>query len=308
MKVKETEERKEDHIERKAMQSIAKEKEERKEKAKQVEESIMKRVYHLILVAIVVLAYFFGMNLVSSQLEITKIVSILEIIAIGLLLGGLLGLEIAYRKDSGKIMIKAIESLVLAAHAVSAYYVVTRFHFDFKIYLLTSSYVFALYFISKAVVIYTKGKRDYFNSLSDISELVKKEEPNIKEATKKKKDIHEPDNIETENDIKSNPTKKKTTTKKSTSTTAKKKTVTKKETEKEKAKEEKTETKQVKRTKKSKTVKDKEPKNTKETPEEKKEMKNKKLVETKKEEKKEQKEVSDGSKKGRKKKEEKEND
>ena len=63
-------------------------------------------------------------------------------------------------------------------------HVIKLFQYDFRFYLLTSSYVFSIYYVLKAIVLYTKGRKDYYNSLSDISEIVKKEEPIKKEAKK----------------------------------------------------------------------------------------------------------------------------
>ena len=66
-------------------------------------------------------------------------------------------------------------------------HVITLFKYNFSLYLLTSSYIIASYFVLKAIIIYTKGRKEYLNSLSDISEIVKKEEPIKKEAKKKNK-------------------------------------------------------------------------------------------------------------------------
>ncbi len=65
-------------------------------------------------------------------------------------------------------------------------HVITLFKYEFQFYLLTSSYVIAIYYVLKATILYTKGRKEYLESLSDIPEIVKKEEPVKKEAKKRK--------------------------------------------------------------------------------------------------------------------------
>ncbi len=64
-------------------------------------------------------------------------------------------------------------------------HVITLFKYDFQFYLLTSSYIISIYYVLKAIILYTKGRKEYLESLSDISEIVKKDKP-IKKAAKKR--------------------------------------------------------------------------------------------------------------------------
>lgn len=98
--------------------------------------------------------------------------------------------EIAYKKDSGRLAISGIEALVIACHTLSITYVVNLFNFEFKIYIIASSFIFAIYFVFKAIILYTKGRQEYLNSFSDISDILK-EEPIKKEATKKTEEKEE---------------------------------------------------------------------------------------------------------------------
>ena len=65
------------------------------------------------------------------------------------------------------------------------------FNFDFKTYSLVASYIYAIYFMLRCVIIYTKGKKEEIEKFSDIKEIVKKDEPTKKEATKRKKEKKE---------------------------------------------------------------------------------------------------------------------
>ena len=95
--------------------------------------------------------------------------------------------EIAYKKDSGKIAINGIEFLLLACFALTIEYIKTRFKVDTKIYIVIWSIIFLLYYLLKMMIIYTSGRKKQLNSLSDIAEIVKEDEPTKKTATKRKK-------------------------------------------------------------------------------------------------------------------------
>lgn len=70
-------------------------------------------------------------------------------------------------------------------------HVITLLKYEFQFYLLTSSYVIAIYYVLKAIILYTKGRKEYLEGLSDIPEIVKKEEPVKKEAKKRKHKSHQ---------------------------------------------------------------------------------------------------------------------
>ena len=95
-------------------------------------------------------------------------------------------MEFAYHKDSGKIAINAIEILVLSVYTLTLWHVVNKLNIFFKTYIVFSSYMFAIYYIIKSILIYTNKKRKFVKSLSDIHEIVSKE-PIKKEAKKREK-------------------------------------------------------------------------------------------------------------------------
>ena len=57
--------------------------------------------------------------------------------------------------------------------------------YNFRFYVLTFSYIFSTYYVLKCIIIYTKERRKYLESLSDISDLVKEDKPIVKEAKKR---------------------------------------------------------------------------------------------------------------------------
>ena len=157
----------------------------------------MKTVFRNLLKAIGIMAYFVILNIAYVRMNADRLMNDIEIFAGAFLVFGLIMLEVAYKKDSGKTAISGIELLVLSMHSLSIKHVIAFYEYDFRFYLLTSSYVFAIYYVLKSIIIYTKEKRKYLKNLSDISEIVK-EEPIKKEAKKRRKIKKEEEEKKTE--------------------------------------------------------------------------------------------------------------
>ena len=141
-------------------------------------------VYKNILIAVIIMIYFIMINSIYYKLDNSMLLNILKVLSIVILFFGIIVLEISYRKENGKLGINAIEIIVLAGHTLSITHIVQLQKFEFANYILVSSYMFSIYFIFKSIIIYTKEKRDYLNSLSDIREIVVND-PVKKTATKK---------------------------------------------------------------------------------------------------------------------------
>ena len=149
-----------------------------------MKKNISLNVYKNIIIAIAIMIYFIGINFIYYNSPRNSLLLLLKILSMVFLGVGIVFLEIAFRKDSGKRAINAIEILFIAAHTLSIAHVVEFQKFDFANYILVSSYIFSIYYLFKAVFIYTKEKREYLKSLSDIREIVTND-PVKKVATKR---------------------------------------------------------------------------------------------------------------------------
>lgn len=152
---------------------------------KEISQEILKKMFKDLLKAVCIMLYFIILNLAYSTIKQERLVGDIEIFAGAFLVVGIVFLERAYKKDSGSIALTGIEFLVLSLHSLSIMHIITLFKYDFRFYLLTSSYIFSIYYVLKAILLYTKGRKAYLDSLSDISEVVKKDEPIKKEAKKR---------------------------------------------------------------------------------------------------------------------------
>ena len=226
----------------------------------------MNTVFKTLMKAIGIMGYFIVLNFAYTRMNLERLTNDIEVFSGIFLVLGLVMLERAYKKENGKLAISGIELLVLSMHSLSINHVITFYQYDFRFYLLTSSYVFAIYYVLKSIIIYTKEKREYLKKLSDISEIVK-EEPIKKEAKKRKKvktnntkqskenenkKVEKIENIEEKIEIENQKEETKKRTRKTSSKKQNEKTSKKIEEKETKTKKTKKETKEKKENKKEK--------------------------------------------------------
>ena len=128
---------------------------------------ISKNVYENLLIATIIMLYFIVINFLYYKLSKSIVLLILKILS---------------------MVILTICIIILSGHTLSTAHIVELQKIKFANYILLSSYVFSIYYLFKALCIYTKERRDYVNSLSDIKEIVAND-PIKKDATKKEEKI-----------------------------------------------------------------------------------------------------------------------
>lgn len=184
-----------------------KEKEKQSNKQREIRSITNKRIQSNIIVAIILMLYFLVLSLTYQNLGEAIVLQALEVLSMIYLFIGIFVMERAYKKDSGELGIYSIEILVIAAHTLSIQYVVTKYDFSLPLYVTVSSYIFAIYYVFKSIIIYTKQRRKYLDTFSDIPEITKKERPSVKEA--KKRNTVKSDNVSTQKDNTKSPNTKR---------------------------------------------------------------------------------------------------
>ena len=160
----------------------------------------MKKITKDLIIAICLIAYVLILALAYTKMNIDRLSKDIQVFAGAFLVLGLLGLEKAYKSDDGKTAITAIELLVMSFYSLSIMHMVALIKCDFINYMFFSAGAIAIYYFIKEIIIFTKQKRDDLKNLSDISEIVKKDEPIKKEAKKRSKDEKiENNNLSVEN-------------------------------------------------------------------------------------------------------------
>lgn len=243
----------------------------------------MNTVFKNLLKAIGIMAYFIVLNFAYTRMNIERLMNDIEVFSGIFLVIGLVMLERAYKQDSGKMALSGIELLCLSMHSLSINHVIAFYQYDFRFYLLTSSYVFAIYYVLKSIIIYTREKRQYLKNMSDISEIVK-EEPIKKEAKKRRKVRNTKQNVEEMKESTSNKKEEKAEDKKRENKKQENKKESKKGSKKEIKKEGNKEKEKEEESKKKKSVKKENEEAKKEESKEQQKKESKKKVNSKKKE------------------------
>lgn len=212
---------------------------------KEISEKYSKQIYLNILKAIIFMSYFLALNLAYENVRTEYMEIGSKILTMVFLFIAIFIIEKAYKKDDGDLAIQGIEILILSTYTLTTKHITNKFNFNFKSYSLVASYLYAAYFLLRSIFIYTKGRKEVAENLSDIREIVKKEEPIKKEAIKKseKKEAIDKKENKTEEKIKDKKEKTNTKSKKTTTKNTTNKKTENKETTTQKEETKKTETK-----------------------------------------------------------------
>ena len=151
----------------------------------------MKKIGKNLSRALCIIIYFIILFFAYTRMNLDRLAQDIQVFSGAFLVLGILALEKAYKKDSGEVAITGIELLALSIHSLSIMHMITLLKYDFKSYMLISSGIVVIYYVLKVIIIYTKDKKEYLKGLSDISKIVKEDEPIKKEAKKRNKNEKE---------------------------------------------------------------------------------------------------------------------
>lgn len=129
--------------------------------------------------AIIIIVYFICMNKLVNQEYIKYFYIAFVLISIVLF-------EIAYKKESRELAISGIECTLLALHTLLLERNIILFKETKEHFILSTSYIWPVYYCLKAIIIYTKENKRKLKQISDIREIVKEEKPTKKVAKKRK--------------------------------------------------------------------------------------------------------------------------
>lgn len=151
----------------------------------EVDKKYLKEIYFNIVKAIIALAYFIFLNFMYATLDAHPFERFMQFCTMILLFATIYIFEKAYNKDDDKLALQGIELLVFSACTLTIQYITKKFEFRFQNYSAALGYIFSIYFVLRGIIIYTQGRKKIVDDYSDIKEILKKEEPIKKEATKK---------------------------------------------------------------------------------------------------------------------------
>ena len=135
---------------------------------------LYKNVFRNVITAILLTAYFFGVNLINLYMDSTTFIYQINAFSLILLVATIVIFEKAYNNDDGKTAILGIEIMFLALVTLFLRYVTTKYSLDYMVCLGALTIIFIVYYVIKSIITYVKEKKEYIKSLSDIKEIVKK--------------------------------------------------------------------------------------------------------------------------------------
>lgn len=176
--------------EQKEANKLKKKKAKYEEKEKLTTEEIqMRKKYKMnllacLIYAVIIEAYFIDSNAISTLTSMQSFNMYVKISYMLFILIAVVMFEIAYKNEKMNFAITGIEFILLAIHMLLVGKIAKE---DGKIYILSTSYIWPVYYCLKALIIYTKENKRRLKQISDIVEIVKEEKPTKKVAKKRKK-------------------------------------------------------------------------------------------------------------------------
>lgn len=146
----------------------------RKEIPKEEENKMNKKVFENILIADIIMLFLYFIALGSLNIETSIFITDLKVFSISLIVFTIILFEYSYRKEKGNICIHGIECFFLAVFILSSIYLYNMYFKDFNLIITFTSYIFAIYYTGKSMIVYRKMEKEYIASLSDIEEIIKK--------------------------------------------------------------------------------------------------------------------------------------
>lgn len=177
------------------IEEIEKQINEKRQVPKEQKEQVKKEISINILIGIF-LNLFFIFIFLGSKGVIIKLTNatVLKIFSLVFLGAAITLFEIAYKKDSGKIAINGIETLIVGIILLFLPYII--FEIKQSYYMFVGS-AFGMYYLLKGIYLSKKSKISYIKKVSDIDEIIKKDKKQRKDREKTKKSIKKEVLIET---------------------------------------------------------------------------------------------------------------
>lgn len=156
------------------LESLEREMKTKKELPIDVEEKINKKVFENIVIADIIMMFLYFIGLGSLNIETNIFLTDLKVFSVTLIILTIMLFEYSYRKENSTMCIHGIECLILAIFTLLSIYLYTIYFKKFHMLVACVSFIFAVYYVGKTIIIYRKMKKQYVNGLNDINEIIKK--------------------------------------------------------------------------------------------------------------------------------------
>ncbi len=137
-----------------------------------VKNNISTDIFQNIIIAIIIIAYLFAINLVYYNFESNLFEEYLKFFALGIILFTIIMFEIAYRKNSLKFCFIGIELLICAVLSLYIPYIYLHTTKELRVSIMILPCGLVIYYAIKSVLIFKQKKFSYQNNLSDVKEMM----------------------------------------------------------------------------------------------------------------------------------------
>ena len=130
------------------------------------------RVFQNICLAVAMMLYLNFVVLGFVNIENPVFVTDLKVFSIALLVIAVGVFEYAYKKDSGRHALHGIEILMLAFSTMALIYVNLMWTGKFVYIVALITFLFAIYYVAKSIIVYKKMKKQYF--INEMKKVIKR--------------------------------------------------------------------------------------------------------------------------------------
>lgn len=135
---------------------------------------IRKRILKNTLIAVIIIAYLIGINLLSLNIETKTYILGIKVICIILAIISVTFFELSYRKDDGYLFLYGAEFLTIAVVSLFSIYAYIIFFDTYNNILAVILAVIAIYYLIKTIITIMNMKKQYYKEQNDIKDIVKK--------------------------------------------------------------------------------------------------------------------------------------
>lgn len=139
---------------------------------KEKKKGIYKRTFENILVAVIVILYFLMMILGYINIPEEAYIKDLKVFSLATIAITIVLFEIAYNKDSGKIAIHGIETLLLSILTLVSMYIYILHRTKFLFVIMGGVVLATLYYLVRSIAVTIKEKRKWKDNISDVKDIV----------------------------------------------------------------------------------------------------------------------------------------
>ena len=141
---------------------------------KDYKKKILNRILKNSIIAIIVISYLIALNVLSLYIETNTYILGIKALCVLLAIISVIYFELSYRKDNGYLFMHGVEFLVIATITLFSVYAYSIFFVTYNSILLYILIGVVVYYIIKTILTLRNMKQEYYKSLNDIKEIVKK--------------------------------------------------------------------------------------------------------------------------------------